>query len=189
MHRPAIALVYSFVVILFLGSAAEATQVLHQTPQQLGLQSELVVRGRVIAVESYWNTDHSKIFTRTRVAVDESYKGGAPATVDVVQLGGVVDGMRVTVHGATMWRQDEEVVLFLEAYQPGNYHVTGFSQGKFEIERDPNTGAPFVRRPEIDGLELMTTGPGGAPVPTPSSTVVKRVPINQFIADALGANR
>ena len=175
--------------LLCLLSPARATQVIERTPQQLGEQSSLVVRGRVVAIESYWNANHTKIFTRTRVAVDQSYKGSATGTVDVVQLGGVVDGMRVTVQGATMWRENEEVVLFLEPYVAGSYQVAGFSQGKFDVERDPETGRAFIRRPATEGVQLMTTGPNGQPVPSAAASAVTRTPLDQFINGALGANR
>lgn len=184
MQRQAIAFVYTISTVIFLGSSALATQVVYQSPQQLGQQSTLVVRGRVAAVESYWNANRTKIFTRTLIAVDETYKGSTTGTVEVTQLGGVVDGVRVTVHGAVAWRQDEEVVVFLEPYQADGYHVAGFSQGKFNVERDPDSNRPFIRRPAIEGLELMTTSPSGD-LP-PRSSEVRRVPIDQFINQALG---
>ena len=184
MQRQAFAFVSTVSIWILLGSPAHATQVVYQNPQQLGQQSTLVVRGKVATVESYWNADRTKIFTRTLITIDETYKGAAAGSVEVTQLGGVVDGVRVTVHGAVVWRPDQEVVVFLEPYKANGYHVTGFSQGKFDVERDPDSGLPFVRRPTIDGLELMTTSPSGDQ--PPRSSEVRRMPIDQFIKQALG---
>jgi hypothetical protein len=187
MHRQAIALVFS-AILLCSGSSALATQVLHRSPEQLGQQSALVVRGTVTDVHSFWNASRTKVFTRTSVAVDETYKGRSVGTINVVQLGGVVDNVRVTVAGALHWQQGEEVVLFLEPYEGGDYHVSGFSQGKFMVERDPDSGDPFVRQPVVDGVEYMRISPTGDNIPAQASAL-RKMPINQFINRALGTNR
>ena len=127
-------------VLVLTAVTASATQILYRSPKQMGQESETAVRGTVVSVESYWNDTHSKIFTRTRISVDETYKGAEQAAIDIIQLGGVVDGVRVTVHGALQWHVGEEVLLFAERYDAAHYRVSGFSQGKFEVERDPETG-------------------------------------------------
>jgi hypothetical protein len=62
---------------LVTGAAAAvmATQVIQRTPQELAQESVLIVEGKVTGVRSYWNDDHSKIFTETTVAVASTYKG------------------------------------------------------------------------------------------------------------------
>jgi hypothetical protein len=179
-------------VCIAVGSAlardAGATQVLYRTPRELGAESALVVRGEVVEVRSYWNEKRTKVFTSARVAVGETYKGGGVSTVDVVQLGGVVDNVKVTVHGALSWREGEEVVLFLEPYDGSSassaaFQVSGFSQGKFSVERDPRTGKEFVSRPEASGVELVGASAPGSPEP---SSRIESVPLEQFINEALG---
>ena len=180
--RFAIAGVVSILLIASMfAPPADATQVLYRTPQQLGGQSDLVVRGRVERSESYWNEKHTKIFTRTSIAVDEAYKGIAPATVDVIQLGGIVGSMKVTVHGALTWRAGDEVLLFTEPYNAESYRVSGFSQGKFAIERNPETGEPFIRAPRMEGVQLL-----GAPPDRETETSVVGVPLEEFVSHALG---
>jgi len=171
-----------------LMSNANATQVLYRTPRELGSESPLVVRGEVVEVRSYWNEKRTKVFTTARVAVGETYKGSGASTLDVIQLGGVVDNVKVTVHGALSWREGEEVVLFLESFDgpsapAGAFQVSGFSQGKFNIERDPRTGKAFVSRPEASGVELVGASSPGSPEP---SSRIESVPIEQFIDEALG---
>jgi hypothetical protein len=102
--------------------------------------------------------------------------------VEVVQLGGTVDNIRVHVSGALQWRQDEEVLLFLEPYE--NKHVvSGFSQGKFNVKRDEKTGEAYIERPELEGVEIM-----GAPSKDGATraTKVRNVPLEEFINHALG---
>ncbi len=124
-------------------SIVDATQVVSLTPRQLGEQSELVVRGKVVDVRSFWNDKRTKIYTTTRIAVDESYKGSGSGMVDLLQMGGVVDDVKVTVHGALEWRTGEEVLLFLESPDGRSFQVSGFSQGKFNIKRNTRTGEAF----------------------------------------------
>jgi hypothetical protein len=148
----------SFLFLLVLNFSvplSKATQILYQSPQQLGEQSSLVVRGKVTSTRSFWNDQRTKVFTETHIAVDETYKGGDVATLRVVQLGGVVDNIRVTVSGALQWTPGEEVLLFVEPYRADAYQVSGFSQGKFNVKRDPQTGKAFIQRPALEGVEIM----------------------------------
>ncbi len=172
-----------FLLVAGLVALAYATQIAYRSPQQLGDESALVVRGRVQSVESYWNSKHTKIFTRTRIAVDETYKGSARTTIDVIQLGGVVGNVKVTVQGALQWRVGEEVLLFAEPYDAGSYQVSGFSQGKFRIGRDLATGTAYVEAPPLEGVSLV-----GAPAPqAPSRTTLRqRVTLDEFVSQALG---
>ena len=82
-------------VLLICAGPADATQVIYQSPQQMGTESALVVRGRVTGIHSYWNESQTKIFTETVIAVDETYKGSGAPTVRVVQPGGVVGNRRM----------------------------------------------------------------------------------------------
>ena len=173
-------LLLAFLGACLLAVTASATQVIHKSVQQLGSESVAVVRGQVTDIHSFWNDSHTKIFTEVTVAVAETYKGAAAPTVRVLQLGGVVDNVKVTVHGALQWRLDEEVLMFLEPYRQGAYHVSGFSQGKFQIEHDKQTGKPFVRRLVQDGPELV--GSTSADVRDWSRTT----PLDEFVDYALG---
>ena len=160
---------------------AGATLIEYLSPRQLGVQSELVVRGRVESSESYWNGKHTKIFTRTRIAVDQAYKGIAPSTVEVVQIGGIVGSIKVTAHGALRWRPGDEVLLFAEPYDAGSYRVSGFSQGRFEIERHPETGELFIRAPRSEGVQLL-----GAPSGGEARASTLGIPLDEFVSHALG---
>jgi len=125
---------------------ALGTQVIQQPPQQLAKDAALIVDGKVSAVRSYWNEDHSRILTEATVAVGSTHKGAAASSVRVVQPGGVVGNVRQTAHGALQWKRGEEVLLLLEPASAGAYQVAGFSQGKYMIERDARTGRAYVQQ-------------------------------------------
>ena len=184
MVRHALLLVCA--LLLFLGTASStwASQAVYMSPRDLGDQATLVVRGRVESVDSFWNGKHTKIFTRTRVAVDEAYKGGAASAIDLLQLGGVVGTVKVTVQGALQWRVGEEVLVFAEPAGPADFRVMGFAQGKFTIERDPATGAAYVEGPPLEGVTLV-----GAPADRERARSSRRLTLEQFIGEALSDSR
>lgn len=162
------------IALLCVALPATATQILHQSPEQLGRSAELVVRGRVEARQSYFADGGRRILTETTVAVEETFKGAAPARVTVVQAGGVVDGVRMTVHGALAWEEGEEVLLFLEPSLPGRHRVAGLSQGKFALERDAAGELLAVPAP-LGGAELV----GGA--------AARPMPLRELLRTALPA--
>jgi len=160
---------------------ASASQIVMMTPKQMAEHSEMIVAGRVDRVSASWNEAHTKIFTRIDVTVEDSYKGDGRRHVEVLQLGGVVGNVKVTVEGALEWRSGDEVLLFLEPYPGGMFQVAGMSQGRFEIERDPETGERYISRAALTGIELM--GTDGTPAKGAGS--VEKVPLEQFISEAL----
>jgi len=174
--------VVAALAVCLWGTALQATQIVYRSPQDLGSESALVVQGRVAGVQSYWNETHSKIFTEAQVMIEESYKGGSTGTVRVLQLGGVVGHVRMTVAGSLSWTPGEEVLLFLESSMGGAYQVSGFSQGKFNVERDPETGVPYISRPALEGAEVLRA-PGSESVGSVAG--VTRMPLERFINEAL----
>lgn len=168
--------------LLLLALQAGATQVKQLSLEDLGSTAATVVRGTVAGVRSYWNAERTKIFTEITVDSEQTFKGAASGSLRILQLGGTVDHVRVTVHGALAWTPGEEVVLFLEPYRDHQFVVAGLSQGKFNIVRDPGTGEAFVTRLPVEELELVgKSGAGAALLP------IDRTPLSQFIAQALGA--
>lgn len=174
--------ILAFIAAICCAGTAPATEIVPLSTAQLGARSSSVVLGNVADVRSFWNAQGTKIFTEIVIDVAESFKGSAGGQVRLLQLGGTVDGVRVTVHGALQWTRGEEVLVFLEPYQGDAFHVTGFSQGKFQVERDARTGRAYVSRPALAGVEFAATG--GAPQAAP--TTVEREPLERFVGRALG---
>jgi hypothetical protein len=160
---------------------AQTTQVQQLSVEELGSVASKVVRGEVATVHSYWNPQRTKIFTEIVVAAAETYKGTAAGTIRILQLGGTVDGVRVTVHGALGWTPGEEVLLFLESYRDDRFVVTGLSQGKFNVVRDPGSGEAFVARVPLEGVEVVG-GEGARAV----ASEIEKIPLRQFVRRSLG---
>ena len=159
-------------------TSASATQVQYQSVEMMGTTAQRIVRGTVSDVRPYWNDSRTRILTETTIEISENYKGSGPAQVRIVQFGGVVDGVRMSVAGALSWIPGEEVILFLEDSLPGRHRVSGFSQGKYSVQRDPATGETFVRQAGLGATELS-----GAPV----ADLRARMPLGELLDRALPA--
>ncbi len=151
------------------GFPAFATQVVHfDTPGLVRGSSDIVI-GRVEGTRSYWNDRHTKILTEVSVRVSESLKGVPPGELRLVQLGGEVDGMRYHVPGSPLFAPGEEALLFVWRDAAGRAQVNALAQGKFDIRRDPATGARLVQRP-LPGLAIaeartLRAAPAGRAAP------------------------
>jgi hypothetical protein len=183
MKKPWGVLGAAVLALIVVVPAIRATQVRYMNPEQLGAGSALVVSGKVAEVRSYWNPSRTKILTETRIDVSDSWKGSAGASVNVIQLGGLVGHVRMNVHGALAWKQGEEVLVFLESAGGDAWQVTGFSQGKYRIERNER-GEPFVRNVPGDAAVI------GAPVADGSRSAAgaDSMPLGMFVRQALGRN-
>ena len=182
-HALVVRALCSVVFCLLVGALpAGATQILLQTPSEMGELSELVVQGRVSEVRSFWNASGTKILTEVRVEILESHKGFARNSVRIVQLGGEVDGVRMSVAGRLSWHAGEEVLVFLDEMKDENFRVAGFSQGKYLVEHDARTGESFVRRPALIDTELMAQAGMAAPK---TANQELRIPLQSFLAESL----
>jgi hypothetical protein len=168
---PAVSLL-ALLALLALGGSAAATQVVPMSADDLARDASLVVRGQVTGVRSYWNDAHTRILTEAAVTVSSPYKGAAPASVRVVQMGGVVDNVRMTVAGSLEWTAGEDVLLFLQPSLPGRWRVAGFTQGKYTIERDP-AGVEYAVSAGIAGTGTAAEKAAAAPA---------RLPLDRFLA-------
>jgi hypothetical protein len=177
----AVGLVLAVIVVCAID--AVSTEIVLMTPRDLGMQATIVVRGSVRASSSSWNESRTKIFTKTTIDVAETYKGERAPSVEVTELGGVVDNVKMTVSGAVLWKKGEEVLLFLESGQKIGYQIVGLSQGKFTVERDPVSGKRFLTRAMIQGQAPKLVSSGSTAVQPP---VTGKVGLERFIAEALG---
>lgn len=183
MKRPWGVLGAAVLALIVVVPTVWATQVQYMSPEQLGAGSALVVSGKVAEVRSYWNPSRTKIFTETLIDVTDSWKGSAGTSVRVIQLGGVVGHVRMNVHGALAWKQGEEVLVFLEGAGDDAWQVTGFSQGKYRIERNER-GEAFVRNVPGDAAVIGAPAADG----TRSAAGADSMPLDLFVRQALGGS-
>ena len=102
------------------------------------------------------------------MSVDESFKGDAGSSLRIVQLGGVVGNVRMTVHGAIQWHAGKEVVLFLEPALPGTWQWPGCPRVNSTSNAIPRRGLPTSSAPPRKASSSWA-GPMKAPRFPPSS--------------------
>lgn len=152
-----------------VATPAEATAVVGMDLNSLSREAELIVGGRVVAVESAW--DKGRIRTRVTLATETVLKG-KPTEADRVTfsvLGGEVGGIGQRVPGEATFVVGERVVVFLTDLAL-RATVLGMSQGKWRWNPDA-PGAELT--PDLDALgHLERMGPDARPLPPVAGTPV-----------------
>ena len=153
-------LAISVIVVVLAVSARWSSKAVIQTTGESSLakglsinrmtdQSDLIAIGSCVDSKSVWAG--RTLVTLTTIAVTETLKGTELSTITVALPGGIDANRKFPVAmsypGAPQITPGEDVFLFLTAdhQNAGNYHVTGFSQGKFSIVKD-QVGEEFVTR-------------------------------------------
>jgi hypothetical protein len=84
----------SLALLLALPGAGALSQSKELTTEALAGQAEVVAVGKVSSLVPQWNEDHSRIFTRVTLSVDQYIKGGsAGQPLTLLVPGGEVDGV------------------------------------------------------------------------------------------------
>jgi hypothetical protein len=150
-----------------LGAMAGATTLARMSVAQMSRAAQVIVRGQCQSNTTGWDT--GEIWTFTTFEVQEVWRGEVPAQISVRLLGGTAGNLTSSVAGIPRFQPGEEVVLFLERTQRGDFSIVSWEQGTFRIRRDIRTGEesvtqdtaalamfdPTTRRFEAGGIERM----------------------------------
>lgn len=84
----------------FASLQATAQCLLVEVPLQKRVNSsDLIIEGRVVDKKSFWNTDHTMIYTSNRIEILKIFKGNTSLSyIDILTEGGTVDLNRITVN-------------------------------------------------------------------------------------------
>jgi hypothetical protein len=155
-----IVLLIAFLPFVLLPGLVRGAVVVPVTLADMSRDAELIVRGRVVSIEfrrAGPSNDVHTFVTLDPLVVD--YGSHSQATLTLVFWGGELDGARYELSGMPRFQEGEEVLLFL--YGNGVYvnPIVGWSQGRFDVERDPATGSEYL----VDALGRAVMGvEGGA---------------------------
>lgn len=150
---------------------ARASLVVALDLPQMVDRSDLVAVVDVAAVSAAWDDQHERILTTVDLSVVESWKGAlAPASrVKIVQPGGSVGDIQMTVFGMSQFTRGERALVFLRG-TPASASVVGMAQGKRLVRRDSTTGRWMVHAPNREGASFVRAP--GATAPTTSTPPV-----------------
>ncbi len=101
-------------------SAKQLTSAIAWTSNTTNLEeltngADSVIVGTVVELSSYWNDEHTGIYTSVVLSVDEALKGKKDKDrITVTFLGGEVDGMGQWVSDMASFDQGEKAVVFLK---------------------------------------------------------------------------
>ncbi|MEO6724100.1 MAG: hypothetical protein ABIU20_03720 [Blastocatellia bacterium] len=118
--------------------------------EELVRNSSDVFHGQIVSTETYWNAEHTRIYTGVRIHINETLKGIVKRgdLVKVVQLGGEKDGVRMDYAGRPEFAMGESAVLFTTRNRNNDLTVVALKQGKMRVE-----GQTVTR--DFSGLTLI----------------------------------
>lgn len=145
-------------------------------PLGIAKMSELatqVVAGAIEKMESTWNHDHSRIYTRVTMRVERVLSGQAGGRIVFRIPGGTVGETTVMVSEMPHFRVGEHAVVFLRGTRGRLPSVLGGTEGKLPLSR-ADDGSLRLRFPirtasgdgagratrELDDLERVVRGRG-----------------------------
>lgn len=136
---------------MWVGGAG-ATVVEPLTTAEVAARADVVVHGRVVAVESGWHAARAMIYSTATVEVDAVLAGALAADeavdgqVAVRWLGGRVGAVEQFVPGGAALAVGDEVVVFLRR-AGGGYAFVGQGQGVVRV--DPPDGPGVTGRARL----------------------------------------
>ena len=142
-----------------------STLVPRLTLEQMVDDSASVVHGEVVRTWSSWDGAHQFIWTHYEIAVTDTMKGAATATITISEPGGEVNGRHMSIAGVPTYEVGEEVVVVVTATEIGYNRTCGWGQGKFTVQttdalktvRAPGLGAELVDLPSRSGQKGLGT--------------------------------
>ena len=144
-------------LILFLcAGRLSATTLVPADFSQMARESELIVRGTVINVESQIAGAGLSIESLITLQVAETIKGSAAEQTVFRVPGGKVGRYRRVMVGAPEFAAGDEVILFLKGRAPALAMPYGLSQGVYRISR--TRGAAVVTPAVVSGTGRVVRG-------------------------------
>ena len=116
--------------------AAHATVVLSVDFAHLTSRASAIVRGRVVSLTSQWGPEGRGIETIVTVQVASSLKGDAAGQVSFRVPGGKMGRFRAVTVGAPVFREGDEMIVFVEGDAPAVPRIVGFNQGVYRVSAD-----------------------------------------------------
>jgi hypothetical protein len=117
------------------GASLSATTLVPADFAQMARESELIVRGTVVSVQSQMAGPRQAIESMITLSVAETMKGTVGAQTVFRVPGGRVGRYRRVMVGAPQFQAGDEVILFLKGHVPAIAMPYGLSQGVYRVAR------------------------------------------------------
>lgn len=124
-------------------------------------ESPLVIEGKVVEQQCFWNPQHTMIFTNNKVEVYKVFKGSVSTThIEILTQGGSVNDTSIQASHLLELKKDDLGIFFchtnsINLRSPASnkvlYDVWSSSQGFFQYDVvEQKASAPFVRYASIE---------------------------------------
>lgn len=136
---------------------------------ELAREAGAIVHGRVVSVEGVWTAGRRSIETVVTLEVTTALKGQPGREVSLRVPGGELGRYRSVMVGAPVFREGDEVIVFIGGAAPALPHLLGLGQGVYRVRRDPRSGAALVMPPPVTsgaayGVRVQRGDPARRPV-------------------------
>jgi hypothetical protein len=101
--------------------------------EDLVAHSDTIVEGKVVRTWTAMDPENRFIWTHYEIRVGNRLKGSAQETVEIGEPGGTLNGVTLLVPGAALYKQGEQVSVFLYRTPIGYLRTTNYGQGKFML--------------------------------------------------------
>lgn len=145
---------------------AHATTMLLMSLEDQVAEATAVFEGEVLSAAATWDATRGRPHLDTVVRVDRVLAGTAPATVQIRQVKGSIQGREVRIAGDGELTPGERVVVLAHRAGDGRWYLVAMAQSVFHVLGD-GPEAP-VRR-DLGGVFLHELSPKGGTVPISSS--------------------
>jgi hypothetical protein len=144
------------VACIAAGGSLSATTLVPADFAQMARESELIVRGTVVRVDSQRTGARQTIESLITLRVSDTIKGSAAEETVFRVPGGKVGPNRRVMVGAPQFSQGDEVILFLKGRAPAIAMPYGLSQGVYRVSR--TAGTSVVTPAVVAGAGRVTRG-------------------------------
>jgi hypothetical protein len=179
-------------VALILSSVVSATVLVPVALPELTADATVVVRGIVVATEARWLEGRRGIETVVTLAASDYVKGNLGRSLTFRVPGGQMGPYRSFMVGAPVFRQGDDVVLFLKASGAEVPHVVGFNQGVYRVRADSKGGPVVALHGMRDAPRTLAVGArNGNPVDGRAASAFEPLPVflarlRTFVTDGAG---
>jgi hypothetical protein len=170
------------VLLVFLLGCAQstfATTAIVPPDDDMIIGARVIVKGRILSIESRFDEQQGRIFTYIKLKVQEVLKGQITERKIVIkELGGQVGDRLSVVYGNPEFALGEQVLMYLDTWKDGSLRTYQMFLGKFSIVKDEKTGHEFaVRGTSDEHVVVLPTdkGKGGG-------AITDRMEVSAYIA-------
>jgi len=165
--------------VLFSPRRATASIVVAMDLPALVQQADHIAVVDVVSTSADWDTKHQQIFSTIELKVVERWKGAPNGREDhlrIIQPGGTVGDLTMTVTGLSTFTKGERALVFLRGTAT-DARVLGLGQGKRPMRREKTSGNWLVRGANMRQATLVkprsTTPATGLASPASGQTAGK----------------